>query len=319
MDALVAFAPTDLETAGAAPAATDSAVEYARSALSPASQRAYAADWRDFAAYCARVGAAARPADPTTIANYLAEQADAGVKLSTVKRRVAAIAAAHRALGLELSPTRHPAVQVVMRGIIRRLGRKQVKKAPVTPDLLRRLVALAGDDREGLLARAVLLLGFAGAFRRSELVSLDVTDLEPHPQGLVATLRRSKTDQEGEGRAVPIPFGENPETCPVRALRAWLAAAGITSGAVFRGAAGARLRDREVAELVKRYVAKAGLDPAAFSGHSLRAGFVTAAALTGAQAWSISITTGHRDPRTLQGYIRRATVFDGCAATKVGL
>jgi site-specific recombinase XerD len=182
------------------------------------------------------------------------------------------------------------------------------------------------DTPGGLRDRALLVLGFAGGFRRSELVALDVADVVDRAEGLVVTLKRSNTDQEGAGREVGIPYGSHPETCPVRALRAWLAAAGIDDGALFRpvtraGVVGAeRLSAKAVALRVKVAVERAGVgDPSRYAGHSLRAGLVTAAAEAGVQERVIAEQTGHRSMAVLRRYIRSANMFQQNAAAEVGL
>ena len=207
-------------------------------------------------------------------------------------------------------------------------GRRASLRLPSLPCCRLTFAGSPGNAPTGLGGardRALLLLGFAGAFRRSELVGIDVEDLGFREEGLVVTLRRSKTDQEGEGRRVGIPYGSDPATCPFRAVRAWLKLSGIDSGPLFRpidrrGRLGpSRLTDKSVALLVKRYVKDVGLDPARFSGHSLRAGLVTAAALAGASERSIMAQTGHRSPNMVRRYIRECSLFQDNAAAKTGL
>jgi len=212
-----------------APAA-DRAQAYARAAKAPATRRGYASDWKTFQQWCERAGVSCLPAAPETVALYIADLAESH-KPATVSRRMAAIAAAHKACGHQ-SPAsmRHGAVAAVWQGIKRTHGTAQNAKAPVLVDDLRAMVQKLRPGLIGTRDRALLLVGFAGAFRRSELVALDLEDVQFASDGLVVTLRRSKTDQEGEGRKVGIPYGSNPDTCPVRALRSWLDAAGIESG-----------------------------------------------------------------------------------------
>jgi integrase len=186
------------------------------------------------------------------------------------------------------------------------------------------MVAALPDGLLGVRDRALLLVGFAGAFRRSELVSLDRPDLEFTKDGLTVMLRRSKSDQEGQGRKVGIPYGSNPETCPVRALQAWLEAAAITDGPVFRGVTRhgkvqGRLSGYAVALIVKRYAAVGGLDPSRYAGHSLRAGLATAAAIGGASERSIMNQTGHKSITMVRRYIRDGNLFRENAAAKTGL
>jgi site-specific recombinase XerD len=187
------------------------------------------------------------------------------------------------------------------------------------------MVDTLGDDLAGHRDRALLLIGFAGAFRRSELVALDVADATEGHEGLTVHLRRSKTDQEGQGRTVGIPFGANLATCPVRAWRAWIEASAITEGPVFRsvdrhGHIGTtRLTGQSVAHIVKRHAAMAGLDPEQIAGHSLRAGLATSAAAAGVPERVIANTTGHKGSAMLRRYIREGTLFGQNAAAAVGL
>lgn len=187
------------------------------------------------------------------------------------------------------------------------------------------MVATLGDGPGGIRDRALLLIGFAAALRRSELVALDVDDVTEREDGLVVTLRRSKTDQEGAGAELGVPFGSDPTTCPVRALRRWYEASGIEAGPIFRpvtrhGVIGeARLTDRSVALVVKRTAERAGLDPVQFAGHSLRAGLITSAAEAGVQERHIMAQSRHKSVPVMRRYIRGATLFQDNAAAAVGL
>jgi integrase len=206
-------------------------------------------------------------------------------------------------------------VREVVKGLRRRVGVAQRQVSPIIVEHLRRIVEHLPDTPAGLRDRALLLVGFAGAFRRSELVSLDVADLGEQPVGLVINLRRSKTDQEGAGRKVGIPFGAELSLCPVRALRAWREAAQIDEGPLFRPvdkhgtALARRLSAHSVAVIVKRIAAVAGYDPRLFSGHSLRAGLATAAAAAGKSERAIMRQTGHRSEVMLRRYIRDGELF----------
>jgi site-specific recombinase XerD len=256
------------------------------------------------------------PAEPMTVARYLAQLADSGKKAATIQRRVASIRAAHRAAGHE-PPTNAEGVKGTMRGIRRTLGTRKVKKAPATAEIIMSLQAVFPDTLAGKRDRAIVLLGFAAALRRSELVALDVADVEWRRKGILLHKRRSKTDQEGKGATIPIPRGEALK--PVDALDAWLKASGICEGALFRAVhrSGAllnkRLSDRDVARIVKRSVAAAGIDAKVFSGHSLRAGFVTSALDAGEDPMKIMPITGHKKVDTLQEYDRRENDFDSHA------
>jgi site-specific recombinase XerD len=297
--------------------------EYLAHAKAANTIRAYRSDWADFSGWCAERGFTSLPATPETVALYLTESARA-VKTSTLQRRLSSISQAHQAAGHE-SPTRAYAVRMVWAGIRRTLGTAQEGVAPLVIEDLRNLVCVLPAGLAGARSRALLLLGFAGAFRRSELVSLDVEDLEWKRDGLAVTLRRSKTDQEGAGSLKGIPYGQHHATCPVRALKAWLADSGIEAGPLFRsidrhGRMGAgRLSDKAVAGVIKRACEEAGLDPSRYSGHSLRAGLATSAGEAGVEERLIMKQTGHRSERMVRKYIRSGALFRENAAGKVGL
>lgn len=285
----------------------------------PNTERAYRSDLADFATWCEAIGTSPLPAQPGAVAAYAADMAAPSddrppLKVTTITRRLAAISSAHQAAGLA-SPTLDPVVKETMAGIRRALRTAPDRKAAVSTDQVRAVVAEFGvelaDDRD----RALLLLGFAGGFRRSELVALDAEDLEDHPGGLLVHIRRSKTDQEGRGRRVEVVYGHHADTCPVRAVRRWQDAAGITSGPLFRSLTrGGKLRGRltaqSVALVVKRRIGGLGLGQAQFAGHSLRRGHATTASAGGASNRSIMRTsTGHRSERVLDGYVADAEVF----------
>ncbi len=301
-----------------------SAQAYFDSAKASNTRRAYQADLRGFAAWCAARGFPSLPASPATVALYLAALADGGRKVSTIERALVAISQAHKLKGLP-SPRSHGAVSETMKGIRRTLGRAPSQKSPVLVEGLRSMTRLAPNTRGGIRDKALLLIGFAGAFRRSELVGLNVEDFEFTEDGLLVALRRSKTDQEGEGRRVGIPHGSDPRTCPVRALRAWLDCARIAEGPAFRSVnrmgivSDSRLSDWAVAEIVKRYARALGMDPSRFAGHSLRAGLATSAAKAGKSERAIMNQTGHRSEAMVRKYIREANIFVDNAAMGIGL
>lgn len=317
---------TDLTPYQPAPLAAplDRARAYVEHSTADNTKRAYAADWRDFTAWCDDRQLASLPAEPGTLAAYLAQLADDGYKVATIERRLSSISKAHR-LADKPNPAKTEQIHLVMKGIRRALGSAQTQKAPAVTEIIRAMVDQLPAGPAGARDRALLLLGFAGAFRRSELVSLDVGDLLITGAGLVVTLRRSKTDQEGEGSTKGIPLGSNPATCPVRAVRAWLDQAQLVSGPIFRpidrhgNIKPARLTGHAVAQIVKRSAQRAGLEIADFSGHSLRAGFATAAAAAGVGERSIMQQTGHKSERMVRRYIRRGSLFRDNAAGKVGL
>ncbi|MCD0415701.1 tyrosine-type recombinase/integrase [Rubrivivax sp. JA1024] len=286
---------------------------YLAAEKSSSTRRAYASDWADFAAWCGRVGAAELPAGPIDVARYLAQLADEGRKVATIERRVAAIRSIHTAAGLE-PPTGAEGVKAVMRGIRRAKGGAQTRKAPATAEVLSKALERLTDSLTDLRDRALLVVGFAGALRRSELVALQVSDLQMHRKGMLLRIRRSKTDQDGAGVQLPIPRGGHLK--PVAALEAWLAAAGITEGPLFReidrhGHVGAAaLSDRSVARIVKKVMGAAGFDAALYSGHSMRAGFVTSSLEHGADVFKIMRQTRHAKVDTVKAYDRREQDFD---------
>src|ERR671937_304071 len=242
--------------------------------------------------------------------------ADAGLKAATIARRLVVISQAHKAADLP-SPTTSSLVRRTHAGIRRAIGTAQVAKAPAVVEDLKRMLDSLPATRVGLRDRALLLLGFAGAFRRAELVALDVADLEFTRAGLIVTLRKSKTDQEGKSRRLGIPFGSSEQTCPVRSLQAWLEAARISDGPCFRSldrfqrVQPQRLSDKAVALIVKRRAKAVGLDPARYAGHSLRAGLATSAAAAGASERVIMSQTGHRSADMVRRYIREGSLFRG--------
>lgn len=310
---------------------TDAARAYADDSRSANTKRAYRADWADFRHWCEQHGYEALPAAPLTIANYLSARAsgsgpDNAPRLSTatLTRRLAAISQAHKLAGFA-SPTQHEQVRTIMKGIRRTLGSAQRQAAPAVSTIMRQWVQHLPDSLLGTRDRALLLMGFAGAFRRSELIGLDVEAVRFVPEGMIVRLRKSKTDQEGQGETKGIPLGTSAATCPVRALRAWLNASGISEGPLFRPLnrhgqiKPKRLNGSDIAVIVKRAARAAGFDPAEFSGHSLRAGFATAAAAAGASDRAIKKQTGHKSDRVLQRYIRDGALFRENAASALGL
>lgn len=291
------------------------AADLAREGKSSATRRAYASDWRVFAQFCAIAGADPLPARPETVAAFIASRVRDGAKFSTIRRSIAAISYAHRLAGAD-APAKAGPVQAVLAGARRRIGVAVDAKAPATARSLTGMLKRIPDTIRGKRDRALLLLGFAAALRRSELVALNVEDLERQAEGLVVHIRRSKTDQAGAGHSVAVPRGGKLK--PVQAVEEWLDAAGITEGAVFRsvgkgGAVGGRLSAQAVADVVKDRAAAAGLEPSRFSGHSLRAGFVTSALEAGADVLKVMDVTRHKSVETLKGYDRRAKLFQNHA------
>jgi len=305
------------------PSSLEQAREFARRSKAENTLRGYRADWRDFCAWCESHGVGPLPASSEIVASYIAECAGR-LKVGSIQRRLNAIAEAHKAMGLE-SPTHHAMVANTMKGIRRTLGTASAQKAPTLTDDIRAMVEATDTGLIGTRDRALILLGFAGAFRRSELVALDIEDCVFGKDGLTVTLRRSKTDQDGQGRKIGIPYGSNPETCPVRMVQAWMEHAGISAGPLFRSISrhgriqAGRLSPVDVARVVKKLAMRAGLDPAKYAGHSLRAGHATSAAIAGASERSIMKQTGHRSVQMVRRYIRDGSLFRDNSAGKLGL
>ncbi len=308
-----------------APLSTDLLVaraqEYARSSQAASTRRAYASDLRDFDAFCAARGVSSFPAEAQTIALYVAASADR-VKVSTIRRRLAAISVRHRRAGLE-SPCAHRIVRDVVSGIARAKGTAPRRVDAITLDVMQPLLlAVRGDDVAAKRDRSIVLLGFACALRRSELAALQLEDLRFSKRGLLVRIARSKTDQEGQGVELAVPFVENHALCAVRAVRAWIDAVGITEGPLFRSLTPHRrvqdapIAGRDVANLVQTLARRARLD-GDFSGHSLRSGFVTSAVQAHVSVDNIMRTTRHRSLAVLQSYIRRSDVFESPALSSI--
>jgi integrase len=241
------------------------------------------------------------------------------LSIATLGRRLVSISRAHETMGVH-NPTGSPLVRATMHGIKRTFGIAQRQAKPLLADDIRRIIGGMGKRPKDVRDRALLLIGFAGAFRRSELVALNIADIERHPKGIVIHIRRSKTDQVGAGRAIGIPFGSRRGSCPVTALDRWLALSRIADGAIFRrvdrhgNISNCRMSGEAVSLVVKARLAAAGMNPTGYSGHSLRAGFVTSAALAGEATWKIRRQTGHKSATMLDRYIRDETML-GDAAT----
>ena len=301
----------------------DQVREYIRASKAENTLRGYRADWREFCGWCEDRDLCALPATPESVAEYLAVCASC-LKVGSIQRRINAIAEAHKAVGLQ-SPTHNAMVTNTMKGIRRTRGTAPAQKAPALTDDIRAMVEATDRGIIGARDRALILLGFAGAFRRSELVNLDVDDCSFGKDGLTVTLRRSKTDPHGAGRKIGIPYGSNPDTCPVRVLQSWMEQASITSGPLFRSInrhgriQAGRLTPIAVARVVKKLTKRARLDPTKYAGHSLRAGHATSAAIAGASERSIMNQTGHRSVQMVRRYIREGNLFRENSAGKLGL
>jgi site-specific recombinase XerD len=297
---------------------------YARQTKSLNTIRAYRADWQDFQAWCQRQRSDSLPAGAATIAAYVTCLADQGSKASTIQRRLTTISQMHDTAGFE-SPTKTKLVRTTMSGIRRTIGVAQIGKRPLLTSDVRAMCDALADDLTGRRDRAVLLVGFAGGFRRSELAALRWQDIAFRTEGLIVSLMRSKTDQEAIGRKVGIPFGSNPSTCPVRGLAAWRDARVVHEGPVFcavdwRGEPQlAPISGKMVATIIKRTAKRVGLEPAHYAGHSLRSGLATQAAMNGASERVIMNQTGHRSLNTVRRYIRQGSLFRENAAFHLGL
>ncbi len=286
--------------------------QFIAEATSASTRRAYRSDLQIFAMWCETRGLLILPSSATIVADFLASQAKDGISPSTLNRRIAAIRYAHEAAGHE-SPTTDKLVSITLKGIRRITGMRASKKRAATVDKIYQMTAHCNTKTlQGKRDKAILLLGFAGAFRRSELVALTVADIEEVTDGLKVLIRKSKTDQEADGQMIAILNGR---LNIVGVLNDYIRTAGITEGAIFRPITKhgklrkQTLSDRSVADIVKRYAAAAGLDPKEFSGHSLRAGFITSAAESGANLFKIMDISRHKSMQTVQGYVRNAELF----------
>jgi integrase len=295
---------------------------------SEATLRAYTTDWTDFATWCRTVGFDPLPAAPGVVAGYVSEMAfppddRPPAAVSTITRRLAGIGQVHQLAG-HSNPCSDALVRETMRGIRRALGVAPRQKRAITTADITAAVSHLDDTLAARRDRAILLLGYAGAMRRSELAAVTVADIDQVPEGLLIRLRRSKTDQEARGRKIEIVYGTHPTTCPVRALRAWLTATGITTGPVLRGIdRHGRLLEplsaQGVAIVVKRHMGALGHPVAEFAGHSLRRGHATTAARNGATERTIMRTTGHTSTVTVRGYIDDAELFTDPTSAYLGL
>ena len=282
--------------------------------LAPNTLHAYETDWADFTAWCESQSRAALPADVDTTCMYFVDHAR-NLKKATLERRIAAISRRHRDAGFS-SPTAEARFRQMMAGIRRGKQTPQVAKRPLLAhDLIEILGQLDEETAQGQRDRALLAVGFTGALRRSELVALNAEDVNWTPEGMVLTLRSSKTDQEGKGVEIGVPNGRRAATCPVRMLKRWMWSAEIKTGPLFRpvgkgGRVGTtRLTDASVALIVKRTVGHAGFSAEEFSGHSLRAGLATSAAEAGQQERDIMQQTRHKSEKMVRRYIRKGSLF----------
>ena len=274
--------------------------------------RAYKADYKDFARFCFKNGFKPMPSEPKIISLYLTYLSKT-CKFSTLKRRLASISVIHKLSGHYID-TKHPIITENLMGIKRVKGSHQKAKKPILINELKLIVdAIDKDKNEKRRSknRALILVGFAGGFRRSELVAILYEDLDFVPEGVKIFVRRSKTDQSGEGMTKGIPYFSSQEYCPVISLKNWLEKSEIKSGKIFD------ISDKSVALTVKKYTAIAGLDSNKYSGHSLRSGFATSTAELGAEERSIMAMTGHKTTQMVRRYIQEANLFKNNALKKI--
>jgi integrase len=306
--------------------ALELAQAFARQAAAPATLRAYKADWQHYAAWCARSGFVPVPAEPATVGAYLASLAESHAP-TTIRRRLAAIGKMHRFNGLPWSPS-HRAIQEPLRGLLRHHGQAVQKAAALTLVMLRRLVATCDRSARGRRDRALLLIGFAGALRRSELVGLQVQDVTVTAAGLRIRIARSKTDPAGQGAEIGLPHGKHADTCPVQAYLAWQAVARRRAGPLFRRISkggqigGTALHPATVREILAQRARMAGLESDGgerLSAHALRVGFITEAYGAGVRDEDIMRHTRHRDLRTMRGYVQRAGLLSESPAGMLDL
>ena len=288
--------------------------------------RAYKSDFRDFGLFCAQNGFKSLPSEPKIVSLYLTYLSTKEAKMSTLKRRLVSIGVIHKLKGHYLD-TKHPSIIENIMGIKRRKGSIQKGKKPIIISYLKKLIDVIdeqkNEDIKKLRDRSIILIGFSGGFRRNEIVSLDYDDLDFVEEGLKIQIRRSKTDQFGEGLVKALPYFDNSKYCPVISLKNWIEISRINSGPLFkRFLKGSklsenRLTDQTVALLIKKYLRLAGIDNKNYSGHSLRSGFATSAAESGAEERSIMAMTGHKSPEMVRRYIKEANLFKNNALNKI--
>ena len=271
--------------------------------------RAYQSDFKDFSAFCSKNGFSSIPTQPKIIALYIT-QLSKTLKFSTLKRRIASISVIHKLKGHYLD-TKHPIIMENLHGIKRSLGSRQKAKKPILINELKLIIKAI--DKEKLRDKALILIGFSGGFRRSELVNIEYDDIEFVTEGVKILIKRSKTDQSGEGSIKAIPYFNNQEFCPVIALKNYINKkfSNISDGKVFD------ISDKSVALIIKRYAKKAGLDSSKYAGHSLRSGFATTAAEFGAEERNIMAMTGHKTTQMVRRYIQEANLFKNNALNKI--
>jgi len=288
--------------------------------------RAYKSDFNDFGIFCARNGFKSLPSNPKIVSLYLTHLSTKEAKMSTLKRRLVSIGVIHKLKGHYLD-TKHPSIIENIMGIKRRKGSIQKAKKPILINSLKLIIdAIDQENKQEIKKfrdRSIILIGFSGGFRRNEIVSLDYDDLDFVPEGLKINIKRSKTDQFGEGFTKALPYFDSSQYCPVVSLKNLLDLSKIKTGPVFRRfikgskLSENRLTDQTVALLIKKYINLAGIDNKNYSGHSLRSGFATSAAESGAEERSIMAMTGHKSTEMVRRYIKEANLFKNNALNKI--
>ena len=287
--------------------------------------RAYKSDFKDFGSFCAKHGLNSLPSEPKIVSIYLTHLSKS-FKISTLRRRLVSISMVHKLKGHYLD-TKHPIIVENLMGIRRVKGSIQKGKKPLLINNLKLIINVINeqniDEIKKLRDKSIILIGFGGGFRRTELVSLDYEDLEFVTEGLKIVIKKSKTDQYGEGTIKGLPYFANTEYCPVTSLKKWLEISKIKTGPIFRrfikgsSLTNKRITDQTVVLLIKNYLNLAGIDNSNFSGHSLRSGFATVAAESGADERSIMAMTGHKSTQMVRRYIREANIFKNNALNKI--
>ena len=287
--------------------------------------RAYKSDFKDFGAFCAKHGFKSIPTDPKIVSLYLTHLSK-NSKISTLRRRIVSIGMVHKLKGHYLD-AKHPLIIENLLGIKRQKGSAQIGKKPILISHLKSIINVINEQKIDEVKKnrdkTIILIGFGGGFRRTELISIDYDDLEFVPEGVKIIIRRSKTDQFGEGMVKGLPYFEKEKYCPVINLKNWLKVSKIKSGPIFRrfikgsNLTDYRLTDQSVALIIKEYLNLAGIENKNFSGHSLRSGFATVAAGSGADERSIMAMTGHKTSQMVRRYIKEANIFKNNALNKI--
>ena len=288
--------------------------------------RAYKSDFKDFGAFCVKHNFKTLPTDPKIVSLYLTYLSGRGAKMSTLRRRLVSISMIHKLKGHYLD-TKHPVIIENLMGIKRTKGSVQRGKKPILIKELKAIINVINEEKideiKKIRDKTIILVGFGGGFRRSELISIDHEDLEFVPEGVKITIKRSKTDQFGEGMVKGLPYFSNQEYCPVAHLKKWLEISKIKNGSIFRrfikgcSLSKNRLTDQSIVLLIKDYLNLAGIENKNYSGHSLRSGFATVSAESGADERSIMAMTGHKTTQMVRRYIKEANLFKNNALNKI--